>query len=177
MVFGIVQRSRGTIGVESELGRGTTFKVYLPRVSETVSFRPAVAASTLRGTETILLVEDEDQVRAAAREILRRNGYVVIETRNGGEALLICENHAERIHLLITDVVMPFMSGPDLAKRLIAQRADLRVLFMSGYADDHVARHGFSESKIAYMQKPLTQISLTRRVREVLDAPIVQATV
>lgn len=178
MVFGIVQQSGGSVQVDSELGRGTTFKVYLPRVNEAaVECRSAVAASTAGGTETILLVEDDDQVRAAARNILRRSGYVVIEARNGGEALLICEKHPERIHLLLTDVVMPLMSGPELAKRLVAQRANLAVLCMSGYVDDSIAHHGVVESKIAYLQKPITQESLTRRVREVLDAPIMRPNV
>ena len=173
MVFGIAQQSGGSVAVDSEPGRGTTFRIYLPRVNETaVASSPTVATSILEGTETILLVEDEDQVRAAASNILRRNGYIVIEARNGGEAILICEKRPERIHLLLTDVVMPLMSGPDLATRLVALRADMRVLCMSGYIDDSILRHGVLESKIAYLQKPITRDSLTRKVRQVLDAPI-----
>ena len=175
MVFGIVQQSGGSVGVDSELGRGTTFTIYLPRVNEaTVSLQPAVATLILRGTETILLVEDEDHVRAAVGNILRRNGYVVIEARTGGDALLICEKHPERIHLLLTDVVMPLMSGPELATRLVALRADMRVLCMSGYVDDSIVRHRVLESNLAYLQKPITQDTLTRKVREVLDASVTQ---
>jgi CheY-like chemotaxis protein len=170
-VLGIVQQSGGSVWVGSELGVGTTFKVYLPRVDGAVegSQLPRAAAG-LRGSETILLVEDEEQVRHAALGILRRYGYNVIETRNGGEALLQCEQHPGPIHLLLSDVVMPGMSGPALAKRLAQARPEMRVLCMSGYTDDAAVRHGVVDASFAYLQKPLTVETLTRKVRDVLDA-------
>jgi len=169
-VFGIVQQSEGNIWVYSEPGKGTTFKVYLPRVDADVEDdkRNGLPESR-RGSETILLVEDEDQVRTVARGILCKHGYRVIEARNGGEALLACEKQAGAIHLLVTDVVMPQMSGPELAKRLTSLRPEMKVLYMSGYTDDAALRHGVVESGIAYLQKPLTVENLTRKVREVLD--------
>jgi two-component system, cell cycle sensor histidine kinase and response regulator CckA len=170
-VFGIVQQSGGSVWVYSELGRGTTFKIYFPRVDRALDVvRPAVPPATLRGSETILLVEDDDQVRAVARGILSRCGYHLIEARNAGEALLHSESHPGRIHLLLSDVVMPQMSGPELAKRLARARPDMRVLCMSGYTDDSVVRHGVLEARVAFLQKPITPESLTAKVREVLES-------
>jgi signal transduction histidine kinase/ActR/RegA family two-component response regulator len=169
-VFGVVQQSGGSVWVYSEVGKGTTFKVYLPRVDAAVeAVGDTVPPTTLRGTETILLVEDDDQVRVVARGILRRSGYDVIEAHNAGEALLSSEQHAGTIHLLLTDVVMPQMSGPELAKRLVSVRPDMKVLCMSGYTDDSIVRHGVLEAHIAYLQKPITPEALTARVRGVLD--------
>jgi PAS domain S-box-containing protein len=169
-VFGIVQQSGGNIWVYSEPGKGTTFKVYLPRVDDEVDVvRPPVAPATLHGTETILLVEDEEQVRRIALNILRRQGYQVIAAQNAGEALLICERHPGGIDLLLTDVVMPQMSGPELAKRLAAIRPEMKVLCMSGYTDDSIVRHGVLQTGVAFVQKPITPALLTRKVREVLD--------
>ena len=128
-----------------------------------------VAPATLRGSETILLVEDDDQVRVVARGILRRSGYHVIDARNAGEALLQSEKHPGTIHLLLSDVVMPQVSGPELAKRLASVRPDMKVLCMSGYTDDSIVRHGVLEAQIAFLQKPITPETLTTRVREVLD--------
>jgi nitrogen-specific signal transduction histidine kinase/FixJ family two-component response regulator len=169
-VFGIVQQAGGSIWVHSELGVGTTFKIYLPRVDAdtTAASTSATAITNLRGTETLLLVEDEDQVRAVARDILRRSGYHVIEARNAGEALLLAES-ARVIDLLLTDVVMPQMSGPTLAKRLAAGRPEMKILCMSGYTDDSIVRHGVLDTTIAYLQKPFTHDTLTRKVRQVLD--------
>jgi two-component system cell cycle sensor histidine kinase/response regulator CckA len=170
-VFGIVQQSGGNIWVYSEPGRGTTFKIYLPRVdAEVQALTPTIAPTTLRGKETILLVEDEEQVRTVVVGVLRRQGYHVIPAQNAGEALLLCERHPGKIDLLLTDVVMPQMSGPELAKRLAMTRPDVRVLCMSGYTDDSIVRHGVLETGVAFIQKPITPGLLARKVREVLDA-------
>jgi CheY-like chemotaxis protein len=170
-VYGIVKQSGGYIEVESEPSRGTTFRIYLPRFDAPTAVgdrgpRPAVAAG---GTETILLVEDEEGVRELARDILRANGYTVLEARNGAEALLISERHQGPLDLLLTDVVMPRMSGRELAERLAPLRPDLSVLYMSGYTDDAVIRHGVLGAGTAFLQKPFTPAVLVQRVRETLD--------
>jgi two-component system, cell cycle sensor histidine kinase and response regulator CckA len=174
-VFGIVKQSGGSIWLYSEPGRGTTFKVFFPCVDEPSDLVLAFDSPlTLRGSETILLVEDDDQVRAVTSGLLRRNGYQVIEARNAGEALLQSERQ-EHIDLLLSDVVMPRMSGPELAKRLALTRPDMKVLCMSGYTDDSIVRHGVLEATMAFLQKPITMASLTAKVREVLDAPVARA--
>jgi two-component system cell cycle sensor histidine kinase/response regulator CckA len=170
-VFGIVQQSEGSVWVYSEPGKGTCFKVYLPRVDAPADAFPSVhPRRSRRGTETILLVEDDDQLRVVEESILRGSGYNVIKAGNAGEALLESERFPGTIHLLLTDVVMPQVSGPELAKRLAKSRPDMKVLCMSGYTDDSIVRHGVLEAKLAYLQKPVTPHTLTTKVREVLDA-------
>ncbi|MDB4997895.1 MAG: hypothetical protein JWM74_5327 [Myxococcaceae bacterium] len=173
-VFGIVRQSEGTVWVESELGRGTTFRVYFPTAATSVvsSNTPAVEVrGALRGTETILLVEDEERLRILARSILRKYGYTVLDAQSAGDAFLLCEQHAESIDLLLTDVVMPRMSGRELSERLLKVRPQMKVLYMSGYTDDAVMRHGILESSIAFLQKPITPDALVRKVRTVLGSP------
>ncbi len=170
-VFGIVKQSGGHIVVESSPGNGATFRIYFPR-TEQVSAAADVAPAdpmSLRGTETVLLVEDEEQVRTVTRAILRRAGYTVLDAQNGGEALMICERFAGPIHLLLTDVVMPRISGRELATRLLPLRPDMRVLYASGYTEDAVVRHGVDRGSIDFIQKPVTPTVLLRKVREVLD--------
>ncbi len=170
-VFGIVQQSKGHIGVYSEVGIGSTFKVYFPRVDAMPDAQSAsLPPQRLAGTETILLVEDDDQLRTIAREILRKQGYRVLEARDATEAIFHVERRDGVIDLLVTDVVMPQMSGPDLAARLVQLLPGLKVLFMSGYTDDALIRHGVLGTGFAYLQKPLTPDKLAGKVRSVLDA-------
>jgi CheY-like chemotaxis protein len=201
-VYGIVKQSGGSITVETELGRGTTFRIYLPRVEASApaapvaspAARPApapparvqpepvrvvatplepavVSEAVPKRAETILLVEDALRVRAVVREILEMNGYNVLEAHHGAEALEISGRHQGPIHLMVTDVVMPQMSGRELAQRLQPLRPDMKVLYMSGYTDDAIVRHGVLGAGIAFLSKPFTPDALTLKVREVLDAP------
>ena len=169
-VFGILQQAGGAIVVASELGQGATFSAYLPRIDGTVETTQPLPFVIQSGMETILLVEDDAQVRAVARGILRRHGYTVIEAATPQAGFTLCAEHAGEIHMLLTDVVMPQMSGPELAKRLRSVRPEMLVLCMSGYTDDSIVRHGISSSEIPFLQKPFTPESLARKVREVLDA-------
>ncbi|TLY22194.1 MAG: response regulator [Nitrospirae bacterium] len=159
--------------VYSEPGRGTTFKVFLPWVEGTVeTVEPGVApARAVRGSETVLLVEDEKSVRALIRSTLQTHGYTVLEAHHGEHAIQVCAQHADPIHLMVTDVVMPEMSGRELAERLKTSRPNMKVLFMSGYTDKAIVHHGELDPDTAFLQKPFTPDALARKVREVLDSP------
>jgi PAS domain S-box-containing protein len=169
-VYGIVEQAGGSVTVDSELGRGTRFKIYLPAVNAPPE-EQALSSGTDggRGTETVLLVEDAAGVRAVARQALDRQGYTVLEASNGEAALELAATHPGPIHLLLTDVVMPELSGRQVAERLVRVRPKTAVLYMSGYTDDAIVRHGILEAGIAYIQKPFPPDGLARKVREVLD--------
>ncbi len=169
-VFGIVRQSGGSISVDSEPGVGTTFKAYFPSSEkEADEIRKAASPPVLTGTETILLIEDEEHVRAVSRAILARNGYTVVEVGSPAEALEVCEKPSKTIHLVLTDIVMPKMSGPELGKRLRSSRPEIKLLYMSGYTDDTIIRHGMLDPTTAFLQKPFTPEDLLRKVRDVLD--------
>ncbi|MGZ8848228.1 MAG: PAS domain S-box protein, partial [Pyrinomonadaceae bacterium] len=170
-VHGIVNQSGGNIWVYSEPNRGTTFKVYLPEIESSGAVKEKTKAETAipTGSETILLVEDEDVVRSLTREILESTGYEVIEASRGEEAIRLCTKNNCSIDLLLTDVVMPTMSGREVADRLVKIKSDLRVLFMSGYTDEAIVHQGVLDSNIEFIQKPFTPAALARKVRAVLD--------
>jgi CheY-like chemotaxis protein len=158
------------VAVESDLGQGTTFRVYLPRSVGEAGDKVAVEGGPPpRGTETILLVEDDDAVRAIARHGLLSAGYTVLEAASGPEALRHCEQHEGAIDLVVTDVVIPEMAGRVLTEHLAKLRPDTRILYMSGYMDDAVIRHGVLQSETAFLQKPFTPHALAAKVRDVLD--------
>jgi signal transduction histidine kinase len=178
MVYGIINQSRGHIFVNSDIGKGATFSVYLPAVSEEEVRKKRLADTGARldaGTETILLVEDEQSVRAVASEILQASGYTVIEARDGEEALRDFERQPEEIDLLLTDVVMPRMKGPELAERLVTAQPRLKVIFMSGYNEESILGRRIGGDGSILIQKPFSPLTLARKVREVLDREAVPA--
>jgi PAS domain S-box-containing protein len=170
-VYGIVKQAAGYIWVYSEPGRGTTFKLYFPLAE--VGSEPAELVSTASakyfGIETVLLVEDEDGVRALVRQVLQKQGYKVLQASSGAEALAISDQRTEPIHLLLTDVVLKQMSGRELSEILVARRPKMKVIFMSGYTDDAVVHHGVMSQSTAFLQKPFTTQALVKMLREVLD--------
>jgi len=170
-VYGIVKQSGGYIWVYSEPGQGTTFKIYLPRVQgeEASLKKEPVPKELLQGSETVLMVEDDEAVRNFSKKVLKRSGYNILEAQDGEEALMVSRAHEGPIHLLLTDVVMPKMSGRELADRLQELRPETKVLFMSGYTDNAIIRHGTLRSDVNFMQKPFTPELLSQRIRRILD--------
>jgi CheY-like chemotaxis protein len=166
-----VKQSGGNIWVYSEPGKGATFKIYLPQVEEPLEEirKKSVEAEIPRGSETILIAEDSEEVRKLAAKMLRRQGYTVLEATHGDEALSVCKQHKEAIHLLVTDIVMPRMSGRELAGRLAEIQPRIKVLYMSGYTDNAVVHHGVLDKGTHYIQKPFTLEGMARIVRVVLD--------
>jgi CheY-like chemotaxis protein len=172
-VFGIVKQSGGEVSVQSQPGRGSTFRIQFPRCEQAKSAKTAPEpAAVPRGSETVLIAEDEAPVRALAERLLRRQGYTVLSAKDGDEALRAAQRHAGPVHLLLSDVVMPGLTGPELAEKLAAQRPQMRVLYISGYAEDAVLRRGKLGAGIAFLPKPFTRARLLRKVRETLDAPV-----
>ena len=173
-VYGIIQQSGGQIWVYSEPGQGATFKIYLPRVDEATEMpEPNLEPSQVRsGSETILLVEDEDGVRSVIGRVLQKSGYQVLEARHGGEALRICQQYQGTVHLVVTDVVMPGgISGRELMQSLLSLYEPIKVLYMSGYTDNAILHQSKLDPGVAFIQKPFPLEALTRKVRELLDMP------
>ena len=170
-VYGVAKQTGGDISVYSELGRGTTFKIYFPQVDEPLeeTGKKVTRGKMQGGHETILVVEDEEEVRKLAAGILKRHGYNVLEASHGGDAILLCEQYQEPIHLLLSDVIMPEMSGPDFAHRLKYFFPEIKVLFMSGYTDNALFQNGLLDGSVFFLQKPFSVGKLTEKVREVLD--------
>jgi CheY-like chemotaxis protein len=171
--YGIVKQSGGSIDVYSEPGIGTTIKIYIPRVTEeaVAIARPGVIPfEKLRGSETILVVEDEEIVRKLIRQTLVQYGYDVLDAGCGDDAIDACSRRKAAIHLMLTDVVLPDMTGVDLSRRLAAILPEMKVIFMSGYTNIGVLQEGILESDVAFIQKPFTSETLARRIREVLDS-------
>jgi CheY-like chemotaxis protein len=176
MVYGIVKQSEGFIRASSEPGKGATFTVYLPGYEEQVPpTQPVGLPHVPKGTETVLLAEDEQSVRQLTRFALEKSGYTVLAAANGAEALAALHRHPGPIQLLVTDVVMPTMSGRQLAEAVRLIFPEVKVLYLSGHTDDAVVRHGIQEKGVAFLQKPFTPTALGHKIREVLDQKNPQA--
>lgn len=173
-VYGIVKQSGGYIWVYSELGKGTTFKVYLPRINETAApfSSPIPEAEMPRGSETVLLVEDEASVRRMTREVLEISGYTVLEATNGSEAQMVSERYEGIIHLLLTDMVMPLMGGREVAEMLTRARPEMKVLYMSGYTDNAIVHQGVLDKGAAFLEKPFMPDALARKIRTVIEGSL-----
>ena len=169
-VFGIVKQSGGSLQVYSEPGRGTSVKVYLPRIDQAATIEPQDAPKAVRrASEVVLLVEDDDMVRHLVRDTLARQGYKLQDAATPLEAIKIAENFKGTIHLLITDVIMPQVSGTELALNLRQQRPDMKVLYISGYTDNAIVNAGLLQKEVAFLQKPFTPAVLVQKVQEVLE--------
>jgi two-component system, cell cycle sensor histidine kinase and response regulator CckA len=173
-VYGVISQSGGYVEVDSTPGQGTVFKIYLPQIEKpAITQKPDVSTTELQqGSETVLLVEDEEEVRAAVYESLRMRGYIVLKARHGKEAIMICRRHTGPIHLLLTDVVMPQMTGPELVQRVAPLHPEMKVLYVSGYTSDALHQRNLREPGTAFLQKPFTPDVLARLVRTVLDTPL-----
>jgi two-component system, cell cycle sensor histidine kinase and response regulator CckA len=168
-VYGIVKQSGGYVMVQSEPGRGSTFHIYLPQVEGAAEKHSVASPDAARGgTETVLLVEDEESVRHLVRDTLAAKGYRVLEGENGESGLAVAAGHLGKIDLVITDVVMPGMGGREMAKQLVEARPGTKVLYLSGYTEDAIVSEGSIEAGTAFLQKPFTLQNLSRKVREVL---------
>jgi two-component system, cell cycle sensor histidine kinase and response regulator CckA len=169
-VYGIVEQSGGSISVHSEPGKGSAFKIYLPVATGALEPPPPpIEAQDLQGTETVLVVEDHPEVRASIEKTLRRYGYSALVAANGPEALAAVRAY-NPIHLMLTDVVLPGTGGREIARQVLAERPSVRVLYMSGYTETAIQRHGVVEPRLAFIQKPFSGDGLVRKIREVLDA-------
>jgi CheY-like chemotaxis protein len=170
-VYGIVKQSGGYIWVRSEVGQGTTFRIYLPEHTGPLEEPPAPSLPlSPRGVETILIVEDEPAVRRMASRALRSQGYEILEAANGAEALEVLSRAAGPVDLVLSDVVMPVLNGRELSERLAVDHPEIRVLFMSGYTDDDIVRRGLLQPGAPFLQKPFVAADLSRKVRDVLDS-------
>jgi len=173
LAYCVVQKPGSIIGniwVYSEPGKGTTFKIYLPRIQEpAANVSQRRPAKPVQGFETVLVVEDEESVRKLIRTILGQAGYTLLEANDGEKALRLCETHTGPIHLVISDVVMPQMSGREFTDRLARTRPEIKVLFISGYTDNAIVRQGVLDPEVAFLQKPFTPSALANKVREVLE--------
>ena len=170
-MYGIVQQNNGSIEVQSRIGHSTTFYIYLPCATDLGKPAPMRSASTAGGSETILLVEDDDRVRALVSNMLRKHGYSVLLASAGDQALEIAMRHQGRIDLLLTDVLMAGLNGRMLSERLTAARPETRVLYMSGYSDDEILRFGVKTAAAHFIQKPFSVDALVHKIRETLALP------